>query len=596
MSSIDVQQTVKKEDLNYSKKWFTSPVKKGQHSRVTATGVSDSKFHRRFGTHMILSNHSTSYGSITDRFLPSPESKSDTKLYNHHNTRPLTTGSTLSLIYDHALSAPSFFSTGRVILPNTNETSPVRSGQEDTLSTTNVPLPGLGVSITPNPESAINFASLPQVHKETVARALGIDSGRIFVFKPLRSPKRQKQWNSDVDNFHTPIHTKSNTNVDDTEKDNNNFPSNIPTVFIPEIPFKVLDAPGLRNDFYSNLVCWANKSDTIAAGLGSVVYCWNEKSGTTPLQSSSTDIVSALSYSSSDYLAVGTKESKVIIYSPGSIIAVATYSLKTNTSICSLKWIPARNYFFVGNDVGDVTLFKLVRKDDAKNVKGKTSNRIGGIMYSLKVRSTFKCDQQQICGMDVNLAGNQLAIGANNNCGSIWDISDLSKPKKQFQLKHDAAVKAVAFCPWVPNLLATGGGSRDKHIRFWHSKSGTLISKFKTKGQITAVVWSRSKREILVTFGFGDPNEKNDILAVYTYPSMKLKVKVSAPADMRILTADISNDFSSICTSISDQSVRIYSVWDSKYDLKGDGCEVGVYGSEIIDTSEGVNKTIDTIR
>lgn len=77
---------------------------------------------------------------------------------------------------------------------------------------------------------------------------------------------------------------------------------------------------------------------------------------------------------------------------------------------------------------------------------------------------------------------------------------------------------------------------------------------------------------------------------------MKLKVKVNAPSDMRILTADLSNDFSSICTSISDQSVRIYNVWNSKFDLKSGIYDNGIYGSEIIDTEEGVDKAIDIIR
>ncbi|ODQ47202.1 hypothetical protein PICMEDRAFT_32115, partial [Pichia membranifaciens NRRL Y-2026] len=342
----------------------------------------------------------------------------------------------------------------------------------------------------------------------------------------------------------------------------------------------VLDAPGLRNDYYSNLVCWANKSDTIAAGLGSIVYCWSETLGTIPLQTFGNDLISALSYSSDDFLVVGTKESKIYLYKPKSIHVIASYSLKNHSSTCSIKWIPESHYFFVGNDVGEVTLF------ETKAV----------VSYSIKQKVTFKCDQQQICGIDVNHLGKQLAIGANNNSSSIWDISDLCKPKKLFHLKHEAAVKAVAFCPWMPNLLATGGGSRDKNIRFWHSKSGTLISKHKTKGQITAVVWSRSKKELLVTFGFGDCSDKNSILAVYSYPTMKLKVKVNAPSDMRILTADLSNDFSSICTSISDQSVRIYNVWNSKFDLKSGIYDNGIYGSEIIDTEEGVDKAIDIIR
>ncbi len=34
---------------------------------------------------------------------------------------------------------------------------------------------------------------------------------------------------------------------------------------------------------------------------------------------------------------------------------------------------------------------------------------------------------------------------------------------------HSAAVKAMAWCPWQSNGLATGGGSNDRTIRFWNT-------------------------------------------------------------------------------------------------------------------------------
>ena len=43
----------------------------------------------------------------------------------------------------------------------------------------------------------------------------------------------------------------------------------------------------------------------------------------------------------------------------------------------------------------------------------------------------------------------------------------MAKPRYQLQ-GHKAAVKALAWCPWQRNLLATGGGSTDKTMRFWN--------------------------------------------------------------------------------------------------------------------------------
>jgi cell division cycle protein 20 (cofactor of APC complex) len=47
--------------------------------------------------------------------------------------------------------------------------------------------------------------------------------------------------------------------------------------------------------------------------------------------------------------------------------------------------------------------------------------------------------------------------------------------------EHKAAVKAIAWCPWQRNLLATGGGSLDKSIKFWNTNTCTLINSFSTE-------------------------------------------------------------------------------------------------------------------
>ena len=43
---------------------------------------------------------------------------------------------------------------------------------------------------------------------------------------------------------------------------------------IPRVPFKVLDAPELQDDFYLNLVDWSSQN-MLSVGLGSCVYLWS---------------------------------------------------------------------------------------------------------------------------------------------------------------------------------------------------------------------------------------------------------------------------------------------------------------------------------
>ncbi|KAI0171676.1 hypothetical protein GGR52DRAFT_433077 [Hypoxylon sp. FL1284] len=48
---------------------------------------------------------------------------------------------------------------------------------------------------------------------------------------------------------------------------------------LPSAPFKVLDAPGLRDDFYCSAMAYSRTCSTLAVGLGNLLYGWSESSG-----------------------------------------------------------------------------------------------------------------------------------------------------------------------------------------------------------------------------------------------------------------------------------------------------------------------------
>jgi cell division cycle 20-like protein 1 (cofactor of APC complex) len=77
---------------------------------------------------------------------------------------------------------------------------------------------------------------------------------------------------------------------------------------ISKVPFKVLDAPALQDDFYLNLVDWSDQN-VLAVGLGSCIYLWSAStSRVTKLYDLGTsDIVTSVSWGPrGTYLAVGT--------------------------------------------------------------------------------------------------------------------------------------------------------------------------------------------------------------------------------------------------------------------------------------------------
>jgi cell division cycle protein 20 (cofactor of APC complex) len=86
----------------------------------------------------------------------------------------------------------------------------------------------------------------------------------------------------------------------------------------------------------------------------------------------------------------------------------------------------------------------------------------------------------------------------------------------RFQLKeHVAAVKAVAWCPWQSNVLATGGGTADRHIRFWNSTTGVCMNKIDTNSQVCSLIWSLHTKEIMSAHGFSQNQ-----LTIWKYPTM----------------------------------------------------------------------------
>lgn len=58
--------------------------------------------------------------------------------------------------------------------------------------------------------------------------------------------------------------------TDDTKKDEKRK--------IAKCPFKVLDAPGLQDDFYIDLLDWSSKNE-IGVGLGKAIFIWHAGTG-----------------------------------------------------------------------------------------------------------------------------------------------------------------------------------------------------------------------------------------------------------------------------------------------------------------------------
>ena len=62
--------------------------------------------------------------------------------------------------------------------------------------------------------------------------------------------------------------------------------------------------------------------------------------------------------------------------------------------------------------------------------------------------------------------------------------------------RHTAAVKALAWCPWQKHLLASGGGTADRCIRFWNTLTGAGLNCVDTGSQVCNLMWSKNVNEV----------------------------------------------------------------------------------------------------
>ncbi|VDP70218.1 unnamed protein product [Schistosoma mattheei] len=143
-----------------------------------------------------------------------------------------------------------------------------------------------------------------------------------------------------------------------------------------------------------------------------------------------------------------------------------------------------------------------------------------------------------------------LASGANDNFVCIWPFSDISKPEHVLR-DHQAAVKALSWCPWKPNLLCTGGGTSDHTLRFWNATTGACVKSVDVVAQVSGIIWNTEYREILTSHG--DPLKQ---LAIWKYPEITKITHLEHQG--RVLCIASSPNEEMVVSCASDETLRIW--------------------------------------
>jgi len=303
---------------------------------------------------------------------------------------------------------------------------------------------------------------------------------------------------------------------------------------IAKVPFKVLDAPALADDFYLNLVDWSSQN-VLAVGLGNCVYLW----------SACTSKVTKL-------CDLGAEEG----------------------SITSVSWTHRGGHVSVGTNNGDVQIWDVTKCKKTRSMEGHTA-RVGTMAWNAHLLATGSRDRfiylrdvrasepyvhklqghkQEVCGLRWSFDDMQLASGGNDNKLLIWDSAGSTSPIMKFN-DHTAAVKAIAWSPHQHGLLASGGGTADRCIRFRNTLTGTPLNCIDTGSQVCNLMWSKNVNEIVSTHGYS----LNQII-VWRYPSMT-KVSTLTGHTYRVLYLAMSPDGQTIVTGAGDETLRFWNVF-----------------------------------
>lgn len=333
---------------------------------------------------------------------------------------------------------------------------------------------------------------------------------------------------------------------------------------IPSAPTRILDAPELRDDYYLNLVSWGD-NNVLAVALDQVVYLYNTASGAIQEVRACTarnDYVTSVAWVSeaggAERLAVGTFGAELQVWDTLTTTKVRTLR-GHRERIGALAWSGSSSS---GGVLASGSRDTKILHHDLRRDRHVVATLLG--------------HQQEVCGLAWSPDARTLASGGNDNCLCLWDAAKSGRassaasrssssstrgscgiaPRHKL-LQHRAAVKALAWCPWERHLLASGGGTADRTIKFWHSASGKLVQSVNAGSQVCGLVWSRSERELLSSHGFSQ-NE----LCLWRYPSMT-RVREFTGHTARVLHLAMSPDGSSVVSAAADETLRFWNVFAS---------------------------------
>ncbi|UPL00550.1 hypothetical protein LCI18_011484 [Fusarium solani-melongenae] len=459
---------------------------------------------------------------------------------------------------------------------------------------------------TPFQESLVNTSVEKEKHEGRVASALDLDRIRkVLDFCQSRPIPRSPIVGRALD-------LEEGRTIWDGCKWSNKEQFNVPPRppkkrLLPAAPFRVLDAPNLKDDFYCSPLAYSPTSHTLVVCLSNLLYAWSEAGGVHMIHGAQ----------AGTWLSSWPMNWEVSRDTwPGAVTLMAKISNIHCQQICGLAWSSDGRLFATGGNDNLCCLFEVDhvlgqrRTESARSENGyqgrfEALSPYGGI----ETRVTRPFYSPQDVSETEDASESPIAAEMRPLPNSSDTVRYLGPGAERHHWDHDAAVKAIAFCPWRRGLVATSGGSNNKCIHFYHTTSGAALATIAVSAQVTSLIWSTTRREIVATFGYAQPDHPYRI-SVFSWPECKQVAAIPWEGELRALYAvpyprgpasdsDVQRDGGfqegSIIVASSDKSIKFHEVWSSEKGATVGGSGM-LGGSDILEGLEGIDKEGDVIR
>ena len=278
------------------------------------------------------------------------------------------------------------------------------------------------------------------------------------------------------------------------------------------------------------------------------------------------------------------------------------YSLIYNDSallyVSSVKWFDDGNLLAIGTSNNRIIIWDSIAEKSISMINGHdsrvaslawnkciiSSGSYDGRILNHDIRminctpiSTYLMHESEVCGLKWSANGRYLCSGSSNfSFGEhfimkinfyfiylnkddskvlLWDMLAQSQKPVLIMNEHKSAVKAIDWCPWQSNIVATGGGVKDRTLKIWNMYNGALLKNYEYDSQITGILWSDKDREILTSYG-----DDQGYFSVLKYPSMIEVGKILAHSG-RILNINASPDGKTVVSLSADQTLRFWELF-----------------------------------